>query len=149
EEYKKDNFEKGKDLHKKLVADFAKFDELSDKLGSALAAWRKDHPVDTSKFEDGQKLAQSVADDARAVLLAAVSKKVDVAAYKAAVAKAETSVNGFKDFASSHATDTWGKILPPSLDGFIKAAKDGEVKVSEKGLQSDNFLNLVMSFTSV
>lgn len=148
EEYKKDNFAKGKELHKKLVEQFGKLDELAEKLGAAIAAWRKEHPADLEKAEQGQKLAHAAFEDARALVLAAIPKKPDAAAYKASLASLEKSAAALKEFESTNAADPWGKLMNPALDSFIKAAKEAEAKL-DKGLDPDTFLGLVTSFTSV
>jgi hypothetical protein len=161
EEYTKDKFEKGKDLHKKLVADFAKLDELSDKLAAAIAAHREKNPVDTSKLEDGEKAVLQAYTDSRAILGLLVAKKVDAAAYKAAVAAIEKSVEGLKTVGSKAAADakaandpknvndTWAKITTPAFEAFLKSVRDAEAKITDKGLPSDAFLQVVNSFTAV
>ena len=149
EEYKKDAFEKGKEFHKKLVADFAKLDELSDKLGVAVAAWHKDHPADPAKLDEGEKLAGAAFDDAREILVGVLPKKLDVGAHKERVAKLEKSIEALKTFGTTNATDVWSKNLGPSLDAYLRTIKDAEPKVTEKGIQQDAFLNLITGFTSV
>ena len=149
EEYKKDGFAKGKELHKKLVEDFAKLDEKSDKLGAAIDKWRKEHPADASKFEEAQKLASAGFDDARAVMLGAIGKKPDPAAHKAGVEKLEKSAEALKSFGSSHQTDAWPKIMTPAFDAFVKAAKEAGDKITDKGLDNDAFLAMITSFTSL
>lgn len=149
EEYKKDSFEKGKEYHKKLVADFAKLDELSDKLGAAIAAWHKDHPMDAAKADEGQKLAEAAFADAREILVGVLPKKIDAGAHKERVAKLEKSIEALKTFGTSNAQDVWSKNLGPSLDAFLKTVKESEAKVTEKGVQQDAFLGLITGFTSV
>jgi hypothetical protein len=149
EEYKKDSFAKGKELHKKLVDDFAKLDEMSDKLGAAIDKWRKEHPADASKFEEAQKLASTAFDDARAVMLGVIGKKPDPAAHKAGVEKLEKSAEGLKSFGSSHQTDAWPKIMTPAFDAFVKASKEASDKITDKGLDNEAFLAMITSFTSL
>ncbi|MEJ7735076.1 MAG: DUF3829 domain-containing protein [Polyangiaceae bacterium] len=149
EEYKKDGFAKGKELHKKLVDDFAKLDEKSDKLGAAIDKWHKEHPADASKLEEAQKLASAGFDDARAVMLGAIGKKPDPAAHKAGVEKLEKSAEALKSFGSSHQTDAWPKIMTPAFDAFVKAAKEAGDKITDKGLDNDAFLSMITSFTSL
>jgi hypothetical protein len=148
EEYKKDNFAKGQELHKKLLEDFKKLDELSGKVGDAIAAWRKEHPVALDKLEEGQKVAVTAFEDARALMVAVVEKKVEPAAYKEGLAKIEKSVEALKTFGTGHATDPWAKIMTPALDGFVKSAKDADAKI-DKGIDPDAYLGLITSFTSV
>jgi hypothetical protein len=149
EEYKKDAFAKGKELHKKLVEDFAKLDEKSDKLGAAIDKWRKEHPADASKFEEAQKLASAAFDEARAVMLGVIGKKPDPAAHKAGVEKLEKAAEALKSFGSSHQTDAWPKIMTPAFDAFVKAAKEAGDKITDKGLDNDAFLAMITSFTSL
>lgn len=149
EEYKKDSFEKGKELHKKLVADFAKLDELHEKLGAAIAAHREKSPADASKYEEGQKVAMSAFDDARAVMLGLISKKIDVEAHRAAVKKLEGSTEALKTFGTSHQADPWPKIMNPALEGFLRTLKEADAKVTDKGVDPEVFLPVITSFTSV
>lgn len=149
EEYKKDNFEKGKDFHKKLVAGFDKLDDLSDKLGAAIEEWRKSHPPDQEKLDPGQKLALAAFNDAREVLRGVLPKKIDTGAFKGNVAKLEKSIEALKAHGTANANDPWPKFLGPSLDAFLKTAKESEGKVSEKGVQQDTFLNIITGYTSV
>ncbi len=149
EEYAKDKFEKGKELHKKLVADFAKLDEHSDKLGTAIAAHRKDHPVDATKLEDGEKAVFEAYDNARNIVLSLVATKIDPAAYKAGIETMEKSIEGLKAIGTKNPNDTWAKISAPAFDAFLKSARDNEAKLSDKGMAFDGFLQLVNSFTAV
>jgi hypothetical protein len=149
EEYKKDSFAKGKELHKKLTDDFAKLDDLSDKLGAAIDKWRKEHPADASKQDEPEKIAGAAFDDARNLMLAAIAKKPDVAGYKANLEKLEKSVEALKTYGTGHAADPWPKIMAPAMDAFLKTAKDATDKVTEKGVENDTFLSLITSFTSL
>jgi hypothetical protein len=149
EEYKKDEFQKGKELHKKLVADFEKLDELSDKLGAAILAWHKAHPPDLAAAEEGQKVAITTFEDARALMLTLIGKKIDVEAMKAALKKLDESSDALKTFGTGHQADPWPKILTPSLDAFIRAVKDAEPKITDKGIDPDTFLPIVTTFTSL
>lgn len=149
EEYKKDSFAKGKELHKKLTEDFQKLDEMSDKLGAALESWRKAHPVDTSKMEEGEKLAVAAYADARDVMSAVGVKKADVKAFKDATGRLEKSVEALKTYAQSHGTDPWGKMMAAPLESMLKAAKEADAKVTDKGVEPDAYLVLVNSFVGV
>ncbi|MEZ4297951.1 MAG: DUF3829 domain-containing protein [Polyangiaceae bacterium] len=149
EEFKKDSFEKGKELHKKLTEGFAKLDEQADKLAAAVEAWHKDHAVDTSKMDEGEKAAFAAYADARAMMLTLGLKKADTAAFKEASAKLEKSLGELKTYAQGHPTDPWGKMMNPSLESLLKASKEAEPKVTDKGIEPDSFLVLVNSFVSV
>jgi tetratricopeptide (TPR) repeat protein len=149
EEFAKDKFEKGKELHKKLVADFAKLDELSDKLAVAINAHREKNPVDTSKLDEGEKAVVQAYGDARGIIGLLLAKKIDTAAYKAAIANIEKSVEAVKAISTKNTNDTWTKITTPSLEAFLKGARDAESKITDKGIPSDAFLQLVNTFTAV
>src|SRR5262249_17342925 len=110
EDYTKDAFARGKELDKKLREGFGKLDDLSDKLGVALAAWHKDHPPDLSKLDEGEKMSRGMLDDARDVFVLVVTKKADGDAWKGALAKLDKSVDALKAFAEGHPTDVWSKI---------------------------------------
>lgn len=147
EEYKKDNFAKGLELHKKLIEEFARLDEQQDKLGAALDAHRKAHAPDPAKVDEGEKVTSDTFEDARKIVMVLAAKKVDVAAYKANVDKLDKSVEALKTFSSSHASDTWSKIMAGPFEGFLHAAKDA--KITEKGVAAEDFLSLVTNFTGL
>ncbi|MBK9265236.1 MAG: DUF3829 domain-containing protein [Polyangiaceae bacterium] len=161
EEYKKDKFEKGKELHKKLVADFAKLDELSEKLGAAINAHREKNPVDMSKLDEGEKAVLQAYTDARAIIGLLVAKKIDAAAYKTALGTLEKSVEGVKTLGTKagdgakaapdpkNTSETWAKITTPAFDAFLKGVRDAEAKITDKGLPPETFLQLVNTFTAV
>ena len=147
EEYKKDSFAKGLELHKKLLEEFGKLDEQQDKLGAALDAYRKAHAPDPTKIDEGEKTTDDTFENARKVVMALADKKMDVAAYKANVDKLDKSVEALKTFSASHASDTWSKIMAAPFEAFLHAAKDA--KVSDKGVNAEDFLNLVTNFTGL
>lgn len=149
EEYTKDKFEKGKELHKKLLADFGKLDELSSKLGEAINAYREKTPVDASKLDDSEKGVLQAYTDARTIMGLLVTKKIDAAAYKKSLESLDKSVSAVKELGTKNANDTWSKITMPSFEAFLKGARDAEAKLSDKGLPPDVFLQLVNTFTAV
>ncbi len=147
EEYKKDGFARGLELHKKLLEEFGKLDEQQDKLGAALDAYRKAHVPDPTKADEGEKITSDTFENARKVVMVLTEKKVDLAAYKANVDRLDKSVEALKTFSSAHASDTWSKIMAAPFEAFSRAAKDA--KVTEKGVNAEDFLNLVPNFTGI
>jgi hypothetical protein len=148
-DYEQDKFAKGKELHKKLKDEFAKLDELSEKLGTAVVAWRKEHPLDTSKMEDGQKDAQEAFDDARGMMLAIATHKTDPAAFKADLAKLDKSLEALKARAQKDATDPWSKLVTPIADDFSKLGAEAAPKVTDKGVDSEAYFKLVQGFVNL
>ena len=148
EEYKKDAFAKGKELDKKLREELGKLDDMQGKLGSALATWRKDHPVDTSKMEEGEKVSRAALDDAREVFVMVAFKKADGDAYKAALDKLDRSVGAFKSYADGHPSDPWSKIMAGPFDAFTKTLKEAKL-TPDKTFEPEAFLNLVTNFTGL
>ncbi|WP_437289224.1 DUF3829 domain-containing protein [Sorangium sp. So ce406] len=150
EEYKKDSFAKGKELHAKLLADFEKLDAHSDKLGLAVSAWHASHLPDLSKADEGQKAAITALEDARALMVMLASKNVDPAAVKTAVQKLETSAAALKAHGSTNQTDPWSKIMVPAFDNFLRDMKAAEPKLTDKGISSPSlFLPVVTGFVSL
>jgi hypothetical protein len=147
-DYEGDKFAKGKELHKKLKDGFAKYDELSEKLGAAVAAWRKEHPADLTKMEEGQKEAIVAFEDARVAMLAVATKKADAAAFKAATEKLGKSVEPLKARAAKENPDTWAKVVAPAAEDFLKLATELAPKV-EKGLDPEQHVKLVTSFVNL
>ncbi|APR81217.1 Hypothetical protein A7982_06564 [Minicystis rosea] len=148
EEYKKDSFAKGKELHKKLVEQFAKLDELQGKLGTALTAWRSQHPADITKMEEGEKVARAALDEAREVYTLVAFKKADGEAWKTATDKLEKSIAALKTYSDGHAADPWAKIMLAPFEVFAKTVKESKV-TADKTFESEAFLNLVSNFTGL
>jgi hypothetical protein len=148
EEYKKDSFAKGKELDKKLREGFAKLDDLSDKLGAALGAWRKAHPPDVTKMDEGEKVSRAALDDARDVYMLVMTKKADGEAWKTALDKLDKSIDATKKFAADHTADVWGKIMSSAFDAFLKTAKESKV-TADKTFESEPFLTFVSNFTGL
>ncbi len=146
EEYKKDGFARGKELHKKLLEGFGKLDEQQSKLAAAIDTYRKAHVPDATRMDEGEKITSEAFEDARKVVMVLADKKIDLVAHKANVDKLEKSVEALKTFSSSHPTDTWSKIMGGPFDAFLRASK--EARISEKGVGAEDFLTLVTSFTT-
>ncbi len=149
EEAKKDAMAKGKDIHKKLVAEFPKLDETLAKFLGVVEGWRTAHKADESKFEPGQKLLVAAYDAARAVVVHLTGKKYDAAMLKTQMAAFETALAALKTHAGSNASDPWSKQTLPALDAFDKALKEMEPKLSPKGLENSKLLTLLTPFTQV
>ncbi|MFO0762229.1 MAG: DUF3829 domain-containing protein [Byssovorax sp.] len=147
EDFKNDAFAKGKELHKKLLEEFGKLDELQDKLGAALVAWRKDHPADGAKTDEGDKESRPAFDAAVSTLLSVVGKTPDKEAFKTNLDKVEKGLEALKAFSQSHPADSWSKIMIGPFDAFLRSAK--EVKITDKGVDPDGFLSLVNSMTGL
>ena len=84
-------------------------------------------------MEEGQKLAMTAFEDARAGMLALMPKKIDKDGYKSNMGKVEKSAEALKTFGKDHTADVWSKIMNPSFDAFVKAAKEAEPKISRQG----------------
>ncbi|WP_438008721.1 DUF3829 domain-containing protein [Sorangium sp. So ce321] len=150
EEYKKDSFAKGKELHTKLLADFEKLDAHSDKLGLAVSAWHASHLPDLAKADEGQKAALTALEDARTLMLTLASKNLDPAAARTQLQKLETSAAALKAHGTTNQTDPWSKIMAPALDNFIRDVKAAEPKLTDKGISSPAlYLPVVTSFVSL
>jgi Protein of unknown function (DUF3829) len=147
-DYSKDSFARGKELDKKLRDEFGKLDDLSDKLGAALAAFHKDHPPDPSKMEEGEKTARASVDAARDVFMLIATKKADGDAWKAALEKLDKSAEALKSYTEAHPVDMWGKIIGAALDPFVKTVKGAKI-TPDKSVDSDAYLTLIANFTAL
>ncbi|MFO0549484.1 MAG: DUF3829 domain-containing protein [Polyangiaceae bacterium] len=124
-DYEKDGFKTGLELHKKLVEAFASLDDRANKVKAAVDAWKTANPVNTSGYEESQKLSLEVVNSATALLMAADSKNVDVAAYTAAVTKYEGAFNALKAFgeANKDKKDPWAQMVTPPGSQLLTEAK--------------------------
>lgn len=150
EEYKTDGFAKGKELHKTLLEQFGKLDEMSGRLAEAMAGWRKAHPMDPATLEEGQKPAFAATEAARASMLALVVPKVDVVAMKAGIPKLDAAIAQLKAWGDAHSDDPWGSTLLPTVLAFSQSLKDAAAKsAAGKGLDPNDFLLVATAFTTV
>lgn len=148
-EYEGDKFAKGKELHKTLKEGFAKLDELSDKLGAAATAWRKEHPADVTKMEPGEKEGAQVLEDARTAMLAIAGHKPDPAAFKAGQAALEKSLAVLKARSQTEGADPWAKLVTPVAEDFAKLVADASPKVTDKSVEPEAYVKLVQGFVNL
>ena len=149
EEYKGDSFAKGKELHKKLTDGFAKLDELQKKLGDALHGFTDKNKPDTSKYTDGQKVANAGVELAHDAMHILTADTVDVAKLKEKVEALDKNVAELKKFGEDHKDDAWARIVAPSLESFQKEAKRVSEVADLKSTPPDDLLALVTNFTRV
>jgi hypothetical protein len=133
EQFKEDDFAKGKEYHQKLTDGFAKLDAMQQKLGEALDKWRKSTPVDTSAYTETQKLADASIVDAREALIKLDAG--DVAGVKAALDKIDQSSAALKKYADEHKDekDPWASFVPPTLGTYVDQLKtlcEGDLKAA-------------------
>jgi hypothetical protein len=147
EEYTKDSFAKGKELDKKLRAEFAKLDETQEKFGAAIEAWRKAHPPDVSKMDDGEKLGRAVLDDARDTYMMMIMKKVDGDAWKGQLDKLDKAITTLRTYGQAHDADPWSKFVIPPVDVFAKSLKEAK-PTADKTFDGEAFLGLVNSYVA-
>lgn len=149
EDYKKDALAQGKTLHKKLLDEFAKLDELSNKLGSAIEAWHKDHKPDESKMDEGEKKVRATFEAARGLMTALAATPHNVAAFKDAEGQLAPKVEDLKSYAAANATDMWAKLTLPDFEKVQKAAKDLEPKLTDKTADPELELMLITQFNGL
>lgn len=149
EEFKNDEFAKGKELHKKLTDGFAKLDDMHKKLGEALNKFRDTNKPDTSKDGEGQKLAAAAVTDARDAMVLLTGDAVDAAKVKEELDSLEKNVAALKKYGDEHKDDAWARITTPSLETFHKQAKEVADKPDLKTTPPDDLLQLVTYFTRV
>lgn len=109
-----DSFAEGTALHDALLVGFKDLAAVHDRLGAALAARRRSHPVVATG--PGERLARAAVDDALAVTILAAAPRLDRKAFDAAGAKLETSLQALVALSNADPTDVWAKITRTPLE---------------------------------
>ena len=148
EEHKKDNLAQGKELDKKLREAFGKLDERAASVGNALAAWRKAHPADELKMEDGEKLFHAALASAEEATLLVVMKKADQASLEAATKKSEDAVTALETHGNEHPNDVWALQSAAYFDAFIKSSKETKLTTA-KTFDPETTITLVSECTNL
>ena len=122
QEYQNDGFEKGKELHARLVLGFEKLGKVRDALRTALKTYEKQRPDAACAKGDAERVAQGCFEIARSVMRAfeaggrhdpALKGKLDQ------LQECTTAVNALKDTVEGR---PWGVAMSPSFAGFYGRA---------------------------
>lgn len=151
EDFKSDDFAKGKELHKNLVAQFEKLDDMQKKLGAALADFRQKNPYDMQSWPESQKLSFAATDASRDLFVELEADKVDVAKVKAAIEKTEQANAALKKYGDDHkdANDPFVRIVVPSIEIMVKQAHEIIEKPDFKAPEAPDMVALTTYFTRV
>ncbi len=151
EDYKSDDFAKGKELHGKIVEGFKKLDEMQKKLEKGLADFEQKNPYDRQSWPESQKLSFAATDAARDVYVELQADKVDVAKVKAALDKLGQANDALKKYGEDHkdANDPFVRIVVPSIEIMIKQAQDIVAKPDFKAPEPADMVALTTYFTRV
>lgn len=150
EDFKTDDFAQGKTLHQKIVDGFKKLDEFQKKLDAALTDFKSKNAYDQTKWTDTEKLSFAAQDASRDVFLDFEADKLDAAKLKADVEKADAANNALKKWGDDHkdTNDPFVRIVAPSIDIFVKQAKDMSEK-DAKTLTPGETVALTTYFTRI
>lgn len=142
--YKTDALAKGKELHKKLLAQFAQLDELQRALGVALQARPAAKPA-AEKEEN--KLAAAAVAQARAAAFVVVLGKPTAEVLKAETTKLDQAIAALKSGTDGAKEDAVAKFVVPALEAYAKEL--AAIKVSAKGIDSGSVAMSAKLFTTV
>jgi len=125
DEYKRDDFKKGLELHDKLSDELAKLDQTVAQFRPAFRRWLEARPelTEASKLDAAGKLATGAVDEARRLALMLLEPSPDAAAVTAAVKAAGKASKTLSDHGKSHADAKHPKIVAPKVAALVAAAK--------------------------
>ena len=123
-QYEKDQFARGKELHKALKESFPKLDEQLAALGKAYRAWIEKNTKPTEKLDKGGELAHASVNDARAVALALLDEKVDKDAVGKGIEKLKGSHEALKKHGDEDKKSAAPRVVLPKIEAFVSAAEE-------------------------
>ncbi len=144
EDFKADDFAKGKEYHKDIVEGFKKLDDQLKKLRDALDKFEAANPIKQDDYTESQKLSEAVLVASREIVV-----KLDAGeSAKDALAKLEAANEALKKFGEAHKDDKdpWATIVPPSANQLIEHVKTlGDAKAApEKVVTAINLYTRVL-----
>lgn len=165
DDYKSDAFAKGKEFHACLTGTgtctvsgrmtsgssntvtrgFEQLDGKIAKLALALEQYEASHPIDKSKYADGQKASAKLVGEATAVLMA-IDAGASGKPLTDAVARAEAVLAELKAFEGKDPPETWSKAVVPMAEVFLKKANEIAKKTPDAVTDHEVF-ELVQSYT--
>ncbi|NUO53266.1 MAG: DUF3829 domain-containing protein, partial [Polyangiaceae bacterium] len=121
EEFKTDDFAKGKEFHKKLTEGFAKLPEVLAKVDGALSKFKSANPIDTSAYTESQKLSDGVVRASADALMVLVARPWDQAKAKEAVTKLDAAIAPLRKYSEEHKEDRdpWVMLVAAPADSFL------------------------------
>lgn len=139
DEHLQDGFARGRALHDRLMAAFAKLDELHRGIGAELVAYRALPPA--AEMTEGEREARAAIEEARALLREALAPKPEK---KALAARAESLSRAAALLARDDSV--WRKTVRDSLSQLLETA--GEVAAAGR-VERATALELVNGFADV
>ncbi len=120
EEFKTDDFAKGKEFHKKLTEGFGKLDGVLAKVESNLTKFKAANPIDTSAYTESQKLSAGVVQASTETLTVLVARPFDQGKLKEQVTKLDAAIAPLRKYAEEHKEDRdpWVMLVAAPADSF-------------------------------
>ncbi len=151
EDFKTDDFAKGKELHGKIVDGFKKLDDFQKKLATALGEFKSKNGYDMKEWSESQKLSFVATDADRDLFLDFDTDKLDPAKLKADYDKADQANAALKKWGEDHkdANDPFVRIVVPASDIMLKQSKEMMDKTDLKAPIPSDLVALTTYFTRV
>jgi hypothetical protein len=149
EEYTKDEFKKGKELHKEIIAAFAKLDEQINTFGVAVADWQKGIGKVPDALDASGEITMSALNDARAITLLVLAKEPDAAAIKQALDKLTEQADKLDKEGQANAQAAFPKVAGPTLRAYIQAITDALAAIEKKDLGFDQLFIVATTMTAL
>jgi len=148
-EYEKDQFVKGKDLHKQLTESFAKLDERIDAFGAAVVEWRKGLAKIPDKLDASGDIALGALGDARQLTISMIGKGADAAALKPTIDKLGEDANKLDQEGQSNAQAAFPRMVTPTLRAFVQTATEAHGALEKKEIGPVLTYKVTATFTAL
>ncbi|HTJ82996.1 MAG TPA: DUF3829 domain-containing protein, partial [Polyangiaceae bacterium] len=146
EDFKSDDFAKGKEFNKDIKDGFGKLDDQLKKLRDALDKFEAANPIKKDDYTESQKLSDAVVTASRDVIL-----KLDAGeSSRDALTKLEAATDALKKFGDDHKDDKdpWATIVPPSAMQLVEfdkpLADDPKAVTSAKVVSAINLYTRIL-----
>lgn len=151
QEYQKDGFALGRELHSRLILGFGQLDKVRSRMTSALTTYESQRPTAVCAKDDGERAALDCVEKARVVarrLRTATSAPPGAATDLDDLARCAAAVEAS---AQTPAGTPWATMMSPSLKAFsdyvaqIRQSPDGRIDVDAQVETSSRFVSVVES----
>ena len=148
EQYKKDDFARGKVIDERLKTLLPELDAKLDKFGKAVEAWYPTAKRGDEKLDDAAKASVDAVAEARKIAVALLADPPDAEAAKAGVEALEQKRADIEKAREADAAAPHPRVMLPRIEAFVAAAKSGMDKggaldAASAGALADAMANLI------
>jgi hypothetical protein len=134
-QYEKDEFKRGKELHKTLTDEFGKLDEQLKAFDGAIRGWYDKLKPPPDELDEGGKMASEAVGEARKLTLALLAGEANAEKAKDPLEKVKKTITTLEDRHEKDKREAHAAIVTPKLKAWVgvieHVLKDGD-KLSDE-----------------